>query len=1043
MEEEVEKNPEEELFVKLADAIGESPEEVWRMSDVERRQLIEVLGLEIKGGAARPASSCFAETLVDADVGAINVQNCAIIEEVESMEEKDDDRAHEEEVSKRRSQAPNTEEDFEVITAKKDFEGISPMEKQLKEDTNKVKKLLAGTHNETIEMDVLEAYLQAHANKPDRVRVVLEELAGVGDLADVETEGPIIIVDEEVPSTEKGKGKGKGKSTMMKRGAFLFESEDTAREAKHRKLEGGEQNELETVSNAVFNVDTNLSVIEVADNQQHTSPFRDSSANLQHMHQDERLLVDDEENSNLINHAPGSNGKQKSEVKPSLALKNIEDLVEGPNGNPKQPELEPDARSTSIEEAPVLKEKGEASAQLAEHGAPNVAEVKHDNTGREGKEAQKVLASQQEARKPPMYSSEVRVLAGSLSEMFSATPVSYLLHRCGDLVDNPAAIERFTEELLLDPNPPPYWQQQLVGVPVEDEALPVAGPSSGLNRSLNLLEVWEGERFDQLKSMFPDVCPEHLLSRVQGISAAKERVGEEVTGADNKSFEQLVENLWNTLKTLPSRKEYEARRKEQMEVENWAGAMTAARFLQLYPDPKEHFTGGDRDKVITAPGYLEHALSDLLQRFPYQAKNRVSSALNRFKLYIPAAKYLQRQEASRKTRRTAFEIPKPRKTVCLEFLKEKKYLELENEIAQMKLDKVKEQARLIEEARAAGLLVECEVCYKDDCLEQEMVPCKANHLHCAECIAQAAKVAAGENKTGVTCPTCDEEVEYKHLDKVVDPIVLSKMLQRRQAEEVSGAGLEGLVKCPFCHYCTVMENPEDKVLVCRNPDCGRESCRLCKESNHVPLRCEEVEKTEGTRKEIEEKLTEAMIRECWKCSKKVTCLFLLLKALSFTISYFKFFKEEGCNKMTCTCGAKMCYICKAKGVDYDHFYGQVMFILLMHLSQARCTLVLQGGEATAKRTCPLWSDNKAIHEEELAKAAEEARQKLEQDKITLDIDPLKGIAKPAAQQSIEEIREQLFQRWYSVKAEVRIGIMNTSIQFRKQKNMISISDVIT
>ena len=70
-------------------------------------------------------------------------------------------------------------------------------------------------------------------------------------------------------------------------------------------------------------------------------------------------------------------------------------------------------------------------------------------------------------------------------------------------------------------------------------------------------------------------------------------------------------------------------------------------------------------------------------------------------------------------------------------------------------------------------------------------------------------------------------------------------------------------------YCTVMENPEDKVLICRNPDCGRESCRLCKESNHVPLRCDEVEKTEGTRKEIEEKLTEAMIRECWKCNKKV------------------------------------------------------------------------------------------------------------------------------------------------------------------------------
>ena len=38
---------------------------------------------------------------------------------------------------------------------------------------------------------------------------------------------------------------------------------------------------------------------------------------------------------------------------------------------------------------------------------------------------------------------------------------------------------------------------------------------------------------------------------------------------------------------------------------------------------------------------------------------------------------------------------------------------------------------------------------------------------------------------------------------------------------------------------------------------------------------------------------------------------------------FQFFKEEGCNKMICNCGAKMCYICKAKGVEYDHFYGQV------------------------------------------------------------------------------------------------------------------------
>ena len=80
--------------------------------------------------------------------------------------------------------------------------------------------------------------------------------------------------------------------------------------------------------------------------------------------------------------------------------------------------------------------------------------------------------------------------------------------------------------------------------------------------------------------------------------------------------------------------------------------------------------------------------------------------------------------------------------------------------------------------------------------------------------------------------------------------------------------------------------------------------------------------------------------------------------------------------------------------------------------------VLQGGEATATKTCPLWSDNMAIHEEELAKAAEEARQKLKQDNVTLDFDPLKGIGKPAAKQTKEQIREGLFKKWYSLKAEV-------------------------
>jgi len=34
----------------------------------------------------------------------------------------------------------------------------------------------------------------------------------------------------------------------------------------------------------------------------------------------------------------------------------------------------------------------------------------------------------------------------------------------------------------------------------------------------------------------------------------------------------------------------------------------------------------------------------------------------------------------------------------------------------------------------------------------------------------------------------------------------------------------------------------NKVFTCLNPECGKESCRLCQEISHIPLRCEEVKK---------------------------------------------------------------------------------------------------------------------------------------------------------------------------------------------------------
>uniref|UniRef100_A0A2H8TSE3 E3 ubiquitin-protein ligase RNF216 n=2 Tax=Melanaphis sacchari TaxID=742174 RepID=A0A2H8TSE3_9HEMI len=72
---------------------------------------------------------------------------------------------------------------------------------------------------------------------------------------------------------------------------------------------------------------------------------------------------------------------------------------------------------------------------------------------------------------------------------------------------------------------------------------------------------------------------------------------------------------------------------------------------------------------------------------------------------------------------------------------------------------------------------------------------------------------------------------------------------------------------------------------------------------------------------IENKMTEVLIRICYYCKRK-------------------FVKEDGCNKMTCSCGKQMCYICR-QPVDsnYTHFYHQTVM----------------------ENKCPLYTDENIVH----------------------------------------------------------------------------------
>jgi hypothetical protein len=88
-----------------------------------------------------------------------------------------------------------------------------------------------------------------------------------------------------------------------------------------------------------------------------------------------------------------------------------------------------------------------------------------------------------------------------------------------------------------------------------------------------------------------------------------------------------------------------------------------------------------------------------------------------------------------------------------------------------------------------------------------------------------------------------------------------------------------------------------------NPKCLKASCIKCKKPSHLPLRCEEVEEKSETalRREVEERMTKAVIREC-------------------NICHAELIKMDGRNKLKCRCGNTMCYVCRQTiSSNYTHF----------------------------------------------------------------------------------------------------------------------------
>lgn len=323
------------------------------------------------------------------------------------------------------------------------------------------------------------------------------------------------------------------------------------------------------------------------------------------------------------------------------------------------------------------------------------------------------------------------------------------------------------------------------------------------------------------------------------------------------------------------------------------------------------------DQPITSADYRTNCLEQIQQDFRWVTLPELRSVLQRYGYhYFPSYNFLKSDFAVTKDGR-------PSSKSGLKFLSKERTLRpvdlydpafiVEYEVThreEVKLREEEERKRLQaledEEAERTGNVMECGCCFVDVPMTR-MVQCAEGHLFCADCIKKyVEETVYSSGQTTVHCldqDGCKANFPMAQLERAVPAHQLSKIFARLADLDIQKAGLENVHRCPSCDFQMEIPNPDEKLFICRNPECGLESCLLCKEPNHIPLRCEEVEKKTVTdyRKKVEEAMTASLVRTCPKCKAK-------------------FFKTEGCNKMTCSCGTHICYVCRAV-IPHKEGYG--------------------------------------------------------------------------------------------------------------------------
>ncbi|KAI1462140.1 hypothetical protein F4805DRAFT_195364 [Annulohypoxylon moriforme] len=259
-----------------------------------------------------------------------------------------------------------------------------------------------------------------------------------------------------------------------------------------------------------------------------------------------------------------------------------------------------------------------------------------------------------------------------------------------------------------------------------------------------------------------------------------------------------------------------------------------------------------------------------------------------------------------------------------------------------------EEKNNFDHAKSAGQTEDCGCCF-EECAINRMIHCDGEkpHRFCRDCMRSQVETNIGLSKHQLTCMSmdgCSAGFEDSQKKLFLDKKTLMALDRLEMEASLRMAGIENLETCPFCPYAAEYPPPEEnKEFRCENPDCEKISCRLCRKESHIPRTCEEnaIDHGLSARHVLEEAMSEALIRKCNKCKHP-------------------YVKLEGCNKVMCTrCRTLQCYVCRQTIVSYNHFND-----------------TSRGGQ---EGRCPLYDQTEQRHEEEIRRAEEATRKKVEKE----------------------------------------------------------------